>query len=147
MIKTTTIINSTSLNINEVNEQEKDFKTFSVHESNLSIVKSITKTLLTYKHLENILNILFQQQLSLSDNDNLNQQQKELNKDIFWLLLNPIVMKAVLSNNSGGISTKDSISKINTYFKDNDLFQQAKSLHNELNDKNISMIVRRLNND
>ena len=56
-------------------------------------------------------------------------------------------MKAVLSNNSGGISTKDSISKINTYFKDNDLFIQAKSLHNELNDKNISMIVRRLNKD
>ena len=48
MTKTTTIINSTSLNINEVNEQEKDYKTFSVHESNLSIVKSITKTLLTY---------------------------------------------------------------------------------------------------
>ena len=56
-------------------------------------------------------------------------------------------MKAVLSNNSGGISTKDSIYKINTYFKDNDLFQQAKSLHNELNAHNSSMIIRRLNKD
>ena len=50
MTKTTTIINSNSLNNNE---PEKDYKTFSVHESNLSIVKSITKTLLSYKHLEN----------------------------------------------------------------------------------------------
>ena len=147
MTKTTTIINSISLHNNEINEPEKDYKTFSVHEVNLSIVNHITKTLLKYKHLENILNILLQQQLSLSENDNLTQQQKELHKDIFWLLLNPMVMKAVLSNNSGGISTKDSISKINTYFKDNDLFQQAKSLHNDLNDKNISMIVRRLNKD
>jgi len=147
MTKTTTIINSTSLNNNEINEKEKDFKTFFIHENNLSIVKSITKTLLSYKHLENIINILLQQQLSLSAQDNLTLQQKELNKDIFWLLLNPIVMKAVLSNNSGGISTKDSISKINTYFKDNDLFQQAKSLHNELNTHNSSMLIRRLNKD
>lgn len=146
MTKTITIINSNSLNNNEVNEQEKDYKTFSVHESNLSIVKSITNTLLTYKHLENILNILLQQQLALSDKDNLIQQQKELNKDIFWLLLNPMVMKAVLSNTSGK-KYKDSIIKINTYFKDNDLFQQAKSLHNDLNAHNSSMIIRRLNKD
>ena len=143
MTKTTTIINSNSLNINE---PEKDFKTFSVHEVNLSIVKSITNTLLTYKHLENILNILLQQQLSLSDNDNLTLQQKELHKDIFWLLLNPMVMKAVLSNTSGK-KYKDFIIKINTYFKDNHLFQQAKSLHNELNAHNSSMLIRRLNKD
>ena len=60
MTKKTTIINSISLNNNDNNEPEKDYKTFSVHEVNLSIVKSITKTLLTYKHLENILNILLQ---------------------------------------------------------------------------------------
>ena len=34
-----------------------------------------------------------------------------------------------------------------TYFKDNDLFQQAKSLFKDLNDKNISMLIRRLNKD
>ena len=146
MTKKTTIINSNSLNNNDNNEPEKDYKTFSVHEVNLSIVKSITKTLLTYKHLENIINILLQQQLSLSDNDNLTQQQKELHKDIFWLLLNPMVMKAVLSNTSGK-KYKDFIIKINTYFKDNHLFQQAKSLHNELNAHNSSMLIRRLNKD
>ena len=126
--------------------QDKELKTFSIHESNLSIVKSITKTLLSYKHLENILNILLQQQLSLSDNDNLTLQQKELHKDIFWLLLNPMVMKAVLSNNSGK-KYKDSIIKINTYFKDNNLFQQAKSLNQILNAHNSSMLIRRLNKD
>lgn len=87
MTKKTTIINSNSLN-NNSDDKEKDFKTFSIHESNLSIVKSITQTLLTYKHLENILNILLQQQLALSDNDNLTQEQKEdigkqLSKRIF----------------------------------------------------------------
>ena len=131
MTKTTTIINSTSLHNNEVNESEKDYKTFSVHESKLSIVNQITQTVLKYKHLENILNIILQQQLSLSEQDNLTLQQKELIKDIFWLLLNPMVMKAVLSNTFGK-KYKESISKINTYFKDNDLFQQAKSLHNDL---------------
>jgi IS605 OrfB family transposase len=146
MTKTTTIINSISLNNHEINEPEKDFKTFSVHEANLSIVNQITHSLLKYKHLENIINILLQQQLALSDNDNLTDTQKELYKDIFWLLLNPMLMKAVLSNTTGK-KYKDSISKINTYFKDNDLFQQAKSLHNQLNAHNSSMIIRRLNKD
>ena len=126
---------------------DKEFKTFSIHESNLSIVHKIKSSLFIYKHLENILNILLSQLLSLSDNDDLSNNQKEELKTIFWLLLNPIIMKAVLSLNSGGINTSHTINKVNTYFKDNDLFIQAKSLYKDLNDKNISMIIRRLNKD
>ena len=56
-------------------------------------------------------------------------------------------MKAVLSNNSGGERTINTINQVNTYFQYNDLFQQAKDLYKGLNDKNISMIIRRLNKD
>ena len=127
--------------------EDKELKTFSIHESNLSIVKSIKSSLFVYKHLENILNILLSQLLTLSDNDDLNDNQKEELKTIFWLLLNPIIMKAVLSHNSGGVNTSDSIEKINNYLKDNDLFFQAKSLYKDLNAHNISMLIRRLNKD
>ena len=41
------------------------------------LLNQITQTLLTYKHLENILNILLQQQLSLSEQDNLTIEQKK----------------------------------------------------------------------
>lgn len=134
---------------NKINSDlhDKELKTFSVHERNLCIVKSIKSSLFNYKHLENILNILLSQLLSLSENTDLNDTQKEELKSIFWLLLNPIIMKAVLSNNSGGIKTKQSIEKVNTYFKDNDLFFQAKSLYKDLNAHNISMLIRRLNKD
>ena len=126
---------------------EKEFKTFSIHESDLSIVKSITHTLFIYKHLENILNLLLAQQLTLSDTEDLTDIQKQEIKSMFWLLLNPVVMKAVLSHNSGGKSTKNTISLVNTYFKDNILFQQAKELYKDLNAHNISMLIRRLNKD
>ena len=48
--------------------QDKEFKTFSIHEFNLSIIKSITHSLFVYKHLENILNIILSQLLTVSDN-------------------------------------------------------------------------------
>lgn len=128
---------------------EKELKTFSIHESDLFLVNSISNSLFVYKHLENIINILLSQLLLLqTDNiDSLSSDNKEQLNTIFWLLLNPIIMKAVLSNNSGGLKTKDSITFINTYFKDNDLFQQAKALYKDLNDKNISMLIRRLSKD
>lgn len=139
MLTKTDIINSSL--------KEKELKTFSIHESNLSLVTSISQNLFVYKHLENILNIILAQLLSLSDNIDLSDLKKEQLKTIFWLLLNPIIMKAVLSNNSGGLKTKYSITLVNTYFKDNDLFQQAKALYKDLNSHNISMIIRRLNKD
>ena len=77
MTKTTTIINSHYIIMKSMN-QKKIIKLSLFMESNLSIVKSITNTLLSYKHLENILNILLQQQLALSDNDNLTLQQKRI---------------------------------------------------------------------
>lgn len=138
---------TTKTDIIESSLPEKELKTFSIHETDLSLVKSISHSLFVYKHLENIINILLAHLLLQTDNIDLSSGNKEELKNIFWLLLNPIIMKAVLSNNSGGLKTKDSISTINTYFKDNTLFQQAKSLYKDLNDKNISMIIRRLNKD
>src|ERR1700693_1301017 len=125
--------------------EKKKLKTFSIHETNLDIVKYIKDYLFKYKHLENILNILLQQQFEL--NQTLLDDSLVLGKEAFNLLLNPVIMKAVLSNNLGGEKTKANISKLNSYFNHNNLFNQAILASTNLNDKNISMIVRRLKKD
>lgn len=103
---------------------------------------------LDYKHLENILTILIRDAVP---NYNTSKKDKTLWKN-YNLLTNFQVMKGVLSNNLGGEKTKDKIAYLNETYKNNSLFQQAKKSTIELdrthdlalNDKNISMIVRRL---
>lgn len=132
----------------------KELKTFSIHETDLSFVRHIKSLLFQYKHLENILNILLQQQFNknqilLNHKDNNLDKESELilGKEMFNLLLNPIIMKAVLNHNTGGIKTKETIAKVNNYFQHNNLFNQAIQASKQLNDKNISMIIRRLKKD
>lgn len=139
----------------------KELKTFSIHETDLSFVRHIKSLLFQYKHLENIINILLQQQFNKNQNllnhidkdNNIDKELKDkdseliLGKEMFNLLLNPIIMKAVLNHNTGGIKTKETIAKVNKYFQHNDLFNQAIIASKQLNDKNISMIIRRLKKD
>ncbi len=142
------INNIDNVDDNDLADDKKKLKTFSIHESNLSFVKHIKSYLFQYKHLENILNLLLKEQFELnSNNKSLTSEQIEENKVIFSLLLNPIIMKAVLSSNPGGIKTKDNVSKVNLYFQNKDLFSQAKLASINLNDKNISMVVRRIKKD
>ncbi len=138
------------------NKEKKELKTFSIHENNLSFVTHIKSLLFQYKHLENIINILLYQQFTLNQKlkNNINKdkgkdKENELmvGKEIFNLLLNPVIMKAVLNQNTGGIKTKENIAKVNAYFQYNELFKQAIQTAKQLNDKNISMIIRRLSKD
>ena len=119
-------------------------KTFSIHEKDLKIVRHVKKAIFDYKHLENMLNILLQNELKKV---NLVENKDDRDYTIFNLLLNPMIMKAVISNNLGGEKTKENIKLINDYFKDNELFISLKKMGEILNDKNISMIVRRLKKD
>jgi len=126
-------------------DEEKKLKTFSIHETDLSIVKFITNYLFQYKHLENILNLLLREQFEL--NQSLTDDALTDGKKAFNLLLNDKAMKAVLVGNAGGIATKENIAFINNYFQNNPLFINAKLVSKPLNDKNISMVVRRIKKD
>jgi IS605 OrfB family transposase len=63
--------------------------------------------------------------------------------EIFNLLTNPVIMKGILSKNSGGLKTKENIKKVNDFFKDDLFFQSIVEYASQINDKNCSMIVRR----
>lgn len=125
-------------------DKTKSLKTFTVHETDMKVVRHLKKAILSYKHLENMLNILLKTEL-----DKIYETEiiKDRDYSMFNLLLNPTIMKAVLSNTNGAEKTKDNIALVNDYFKDNDLFKNAKEMGYILNDKNISMIVRRLSKD
>lgn len=125
-------------------DKKKSLKTFTVHETDMKVVRHLKKAILSYKHLENMLNILLKTEL-----DKIYEIEIIEDRDysMFNFLLNPTIMKAVLSNTNGAEKTKDNIALVNDCFKDNQLFKSAKEMGHILNDKNISMIVRRLSKD
>lgn len=125
----------------------KLLKSFSIHETNLGDVKKIARLLKGYKHVENMLNLFLRFEFEKAKAQSIEDldTKKEI-WTIFNLLKNPIVMKAVLNKNKGGQQTQQQIKLVNDYFKDNQLFQQMISVSSgrEFNDKNLSMMVRRL---
>ena len=130
-------------------KEKKYLKTFSIHEKDLSLVHKFTHIILQYKHLENILNLLIAHEFN--NKDNKVEVSKQKSKEMFSLLLNKIIMKAVLKSNLGGEKTSYNIAQVNNYFNSQhvnfELFNQAKLACFHLNDKNIGEIVGRLHKD
>ena len=130
-------------------KEKKYLKTFSIHEKDLSLVHKFTHIILQYKHLENILNLLIAHEFN--NKDNKVEVSKQKSKEMFSLLLNKIIMKAVLKSNPGGEKTSYNIAQVNNYFNSQhvnfELFNQAKLACFHLNDKNIGEIVGRLYKD
>ena len=130
-------------------KEKKYLKTFSIHEKDLSLVHKFTHIILQYKHLENILNLLIAHEFN--NKDNKVEVSKQKSKEMFSLLLNKIIMKAVLKSNPGGEKTSYNIAQVNNYFNKNhvnfELFNQAKLACLDLNDKNVGEIVGRLHKD
>ena len=130
-------------------KEKKYLKTFSIHEKDLSLVHKFTHIILQYKHLENILNLLIAHEFN--NKDNKVEVSKQKSKEMFSLLLNKIIMKAVLKSNPGGEKTSYNIAQVNNYFNSQhvnfELFNQAKLACFHLNDKNIGEIVGRLHKD
>ena len=130
-------------------KEKKYLKTFSIHEKDLSLVHKFTHIILQYKHLENILNLLIAHEFN--NKDNKVEVSKQKSKEMFSLLLNKIIMKAVLKSNPGGEKTSYNIAQVNNYFNHKhvkfELFNQAKLACFHLNDKNIGEIVGRLHKD
>ena len=130
----------------------KDLKTFSIHETNLDDVKYLSRLLKSYKHIENILNILLKQEYDKAKafHHSESVQDSDTSQDNVWtifnLLKNPVIMKAVLNQNTGGEKTASQIKLVVDYFANNQLFKELlKACASEdFNDKNLSMVVRRL---
>ena len=124
-------------------KQKKNLKCFSIHETNVNVAHYFKKAILKHKHLENILNILLNNEC-----DKIFSLPKE-NRDftIYNLLLNPMIMKAVISNCNGKDATNKQIKYVNDYFKDEPLLLSLKEIGTILNDKNISCIISRLKKD
>lgn len=144
-------------------EYVKELKTFSVHETNQNVASYFKKAVLKYKHLENMLNIILNKEISriysavdtsLSEKTTDNKEKAEktnTEKDFtyFNLLTSPMIMKAVLSGNDGGDKTKKDILKCKTWLINNEpeLYSSMTEMGAELNDKNISQIITRLKKD
>jgi IS605 OrfB family transposase len=124
-------------------KENKNLKTFSIHETNINVANYFKKAILKHKHLENIINILIN-----SECEKIFSLPKE-NRDfkIYNLLLDPRIMRAVPYNYNGKDATKKQIKYLNDYFKDDPLFLSFKEIGTILNDKNIYSVVSRLKKD
>jgi IS605 OrfB family transposase len=124
-------------------KEKKNLKTFFIHETNLDVARYFKKAILTHKHLENILNIIIKKEV-----DKIFSFPKEKRDFSFYnLLVNPMIMKAVISNTSGAVSTKSNIAFVNKALINDPLLSDLKQLGTVLNDKNVSCIISRLKKD
>ena len=121
-----------SKNNDKKNKTKQPRKTFSIRSLDSKFNRYIKKAIFDYKHLENMLNIL------------INEAYQSKNWTIYNLITNQVIMKAVLSNNSGGIKTKDSIKIVDDFYKDNAIMKEIKTLGSKLNAHNMSMVVKEL---
>ena len=118
--------------MNIVDKDKLELKTFSVREKNPKIIRHAKKAIFTMKHLDNMLNIIIAKEylyVKSKLSEDIIFEESDNVWQIFSLLLDPQIMKGVLSNNTGGQSTKDRIKIINDYYKNNQLMQSAKSLY------------------
>lgn len=119
-------------------------KTFSVHETDRKVVRHLKRAILSYKHLENMLNILLKKEL---DKIYLVPEKENRDFSMFNLLTNSVIMKAVLGNTAGKEATAETIALVNNYFGADEIFISAKQMVENINAHNMSMIVRRLCSD
>lgn len=137
-------------------EYVKELKTFSIHETNQTVSSYFKKAVLKYKHLENMLNIILNKEISriyadvsVEKEEKSEKTSPEKDFTYFNLLTSPMIMKAVLSGNEGGDKTKKDILKCKAWLINNEpeLYLNMTELGAGLNDKNISQIITRLKKD
>ena len=110
-------------------------KTFSIRSLDSKFNRYIKKAIFDYKHLENMLNILFK------------EAYEAKNWQIFNLLKSQEIIKAVLGDTLGGEKTSSDIKIVNDFYKDNTIMKEIKLLGSKLNAHNMSMVVKELAKD
>ena len=127
------------MNIIKISKKDKDnynLKTFSLHETKRSIADSLKQQILDYKHFENMLLIL------------MHKCQENKDYEILELLKNKVIMKAISQKTKGKEKTQENIQKVNSYFSNNELFQNMIDFSkSNLNGHNVSMLVERVKKD
>jgi len=115
-------------------------RTFSIREKNERERRKNRAFILTYKHVENMLNLL------IGDvyHSIINKEKEERDWALFNALLNPIVMKGVLSRNLGGEKTREGIAFVNEQLGHHHLLVELKKTYDVLNDKCLSMVLREI---
>ena len=101
---------------------EIPMRTFSIREKNERQRRKIKTFVLTYKHIENMLTLLIGETYDAV----LAQEPDKREWDLLNNLLNPIVMKGVLSRNTGGEKTRDSIELVNEQLGHHHLLKELK---------------------
>ena len=115
-------------------------RTFSIREKNERQTRKIRTLILTYKHVENMLNLLIGEVYqSVIDREKESREWTLLNH-----LLNPMVMKGVLSRNTGGEKTRENIAFVNEQLGENHFLIELKKNYDTLNDKCLSMVLREI---
>ncbi len=122
-----------SKNNDEKNKNPR--KTFSIRSLDSKFNRYVKKAIFDYKHLENMLNIIFK------------EVYDSKNWTIFKLLKSQEIMKAVLGNTLGGKKTSKDIKIVNDFFKDHTIMKEIKLLGAKLNSHNMSMLVKELAKD
>jgi IS605 OrfB family transposase len=119
---------------------EIPMRTFSIREKNERQRRKIKAFVLTYKHIENMLTLLIGETYDAV----LAQEPDKREWNLLNNLLNPIVMKGVLSRNTGGEKTRDGIALVNEQLGHHHLLKELKKHYDVVNDKNLSMVLREL---
>jgi IS605 OrfB family transposase len=119
---------------------ETPIRTFSIRERNQRQCRKIKRLVLTYKHMENMLTLLIGETYDAV----LAQAPDDRDWELLNNLLNPMVMKGVLSRNTGGQKTRDGIALVNYQLGHHHLLKELKKHYDVVNDKNLSMVLREL---
>ena len=101
---------------------EIPMRTFSIREKNERQRRKIKAFVLTYKHIENMLTLLIGETYDAV----LAQEPDKREWDLLNHLLNPMIMKGVLSRNTGGERTRDGIAFVNEQLGHHHLLKELK---------------------
>jgi len=114
--------------------QSTELRIFSIRIKNEKLEKELKQTLFTYKHFENILLILINQ------NYNLYKDGKDTND--FNLLTSPQLMRNALN----GYNSKNSqqLEYLKNKYKDNQLWQALKETAKKLKPHNLTEVIKRV---
>jgi len=114
---------------------------FNIHCRSSREIKRLTSLIKTAKHIENMLIILINEEMDIERKKEKHLQDFTLSN----LLRNSVIMKAILTQNTGGIKTKDKIKYVNEKLKNNILFKDLLKVSKTFSGHNLSMIISKIN--
>ena len=119
-------------------EKDQHIRTATIRVKNLEDKQRIQQKLFKYRHVENMLLILLEQ------NYNLFKEGKDSND--FLYISNYQIMRAVISGTKGG-KVKEQVKYIKNKYKDNKIMQQIIQQGKKLKIHNLAMMINKVKSD